>query len=557
MRRRARSTLGPRETSKRRYEESARNSSEPTTLPPTPTHRRFACWFWSLTVAGILSAGVVFRLVDLDRIPGINGDEAWFGVQVTDALAGRPFFWHTPNGNPLSPFHAGVLFLLHLLHPAPAFWLLRVPAVAAGLLLVGLAYPLLRKPLGVLTAVLITLLFASLPVNIIYGRIGWDPSQSACAVFIALGLVLRRRYLWAGLAFLAALLVHPSNVFAALPLLGPVVADLALWLVQQPAPKRRRVRRWMTFGTLAFVLSGVAVLQVLAPEWAAKLWAAVGRRAVDPGAAIDFAVAFGRLFSGVTSYRYVVGSVPSSFVWLSDATFWLAVPIVAALGVRQMVRQRDWRGLGLAAGLVAGLVAFYLVAGPAAISPHHERYALFCVAPAVVLFAMLASTLGSSAGRRGWTLDGVVLLCAALLTGFHCRYFQTFERTGGTSHETYWVGPAEMKKDAFNMVAKATGNATVTLVCESWWLYWPLRYLAAGQGRVRVVGVKGIEGAEHLMPTESRDQLLAVGFVGGPFERRLGNQGSGLEAWSIANSAGRDALRVWRLPRSTIRPRAE
>ena len=49
-----------------------------------------------------------FRTSDLGNLPGINGDEGWYGVQVNSMLAGRPFAMRTPTGLPLNPFFAGV-----------------------------------------------------------------------------------------------------------------------------------------------------------------------------------------------------------------------------------------------------------------------------------------------------------------------------------------------------------------------------------------------------------------------------------------------------------------
>src|SRR5438270_649405 len=79
-------------------------------------------------------------------IPGINGDEAWYGVQMESMLAGRPFAWATPSGLPLNPIHVGPLAMA-LWASGPVFWVLRAPAVASGLLLLPIAYVLLSRAL--------------------------------------------------------------------------------------------------------------------------------------------------------------------------------------------------------------------------------------------------------------------------------------------------------------------------------------------------------------------------------------------------------------------------
>lgn len=523
-------------------------------LSSTQVRSRLVLWLELLTVGAIVATGVTFRLIAIDRIPGLNGDEAWFGVQVTDALAGRPFHWHTPTGNPLSPFHAGVLYLLHLAHPAPAFWLLRVPSLAAGLLLVGLAYPMLHKPLGSRAAMVATLLLASLPVAIIYSRIGWDPSQSPCAVLVCLGLVFQRRYLWAGCAFLAALLVHPSNIFAAPALLGPLAADGIVWLVQQHPTTRKRVLRWIAPGCTALVLVVLALPALLAPDRTVVHWGAILRRAIDPRAMVDFAIAFGRLFSGATSYRYIVGDVPAGWVLGTDIAFWILCGGLGALGMRRLVRQRQWQTLGLAGGLLLSLTAFYLVAGVAAIRPHHERYALFCIPLVAVLFAKLVAVVDPNESHKVVPLIGTALLCAAMLVGFHTRYFRAFERTGGASHETYWTGVKELKQAAFDIVARNSDNESVILLAESWWLYWPMRYLAAGQGHIQVVAIDSAGTAAALSTLGKGRRAFAVGFAGGTLERLDERRQSTLRTWSLANAVGKDVLYVWELtPSATVR----
>src|SRR4051812_17499537 len=55
--------------------------------------------------ASTLIASVWYRSVDLGNVPGINGDEAWYGVQMESMLAGAPVRWLTPSRLPLNPIH--------------------------------------------------------------------------------------------------------------------------------------------------------------------------------------------------------------------------------------------------------------------------------------------------------------------------------------------------------------------------------------------------------------------------------------------------------------------
>src|SRR5688572_16401623 len=98
-------------------------------------------WRTLVALLVVISLGCAFRLVALDRIPGMNGDEAWFAVNVEERLAGRPAFERTPSGLPINPFHTVPLEFIARIS-APSFWGLRLPAAFWNMLALVLAYPL-------------------------------------------------------------------------------------------------------------------------------------------------------------------------------------------------------------------------------------------------------------------------------------------------------------------------------------------------------------------------------------------------------------------------------
>lgn len=53
-----------------------------------------------LALGAIVLAGVALRVIGLDRWPGINGDEAWYGVNAQLLLEGQRPFFRTGVGNP-------------------------------------------------------------------------------------------------------------------------------------------------------------------------------------------------------------------------------------------------------------------------------------------------------------------------------------------------------------------------------------------------------------------------------------------------------------------------
>src|SRR5262249_21935674 len=74
-----------------------------------------------VAVALVLAVSLWFRCVDLDHVPGVNGDEAYYGITVIELREGHSPPLRTYSGLPLNPFYSGPLFLLHLIWWSPSF----------------------------------------------------------------------------------------------------------------------------------------------------------------------------------------------------------------------------------------------------------------------------------------------------------------------------------------------------------------------------------------------------------------------------------------------------
>src|SRR6188472_146716 len=202
-------------------------------------------------VAVLLGTAIWFRLLRLASVPGLSGDEGWWGVQALAWLAGRPYEPRTTSGNPID------LFFL-------------VPV-------------------------------ALLPTAIAHSRICQDPSQSVfwsgLVVYLALLGVKERdaagRWLAAAIVlFPVALWTHPTNVFVAPFLLLPIVAPLAARM-----PASRRARIGVAVATAAALAAGLIVAWLafgIAPRAYPSLdkpWLALAAgRLVDAGQWLEFAV---------------------------------------------------------------------------------------------------------------------------------------------------------------------------------------------------------------------------------------------------------------------------
>jgi hypothetical protein len=502
-------------------------------------------------LGGVLVFGIALRVIALGHIPGINGDEAWYGVQVAMGLAGEGWATQTRSGNILNPFHSGCILFLELAHPTPAFWLLRVPSLLAGLLLIALAYPLLREPLGRESALIATLLLASLPVNIAYSRFGWDASQTMLAGLICLALVLRERYGAVVIAFGAAFLVHPTNLLLAPALVG--AAGGALWPRSKemtPAQKKKCLVATLAAGCMFAAL--VATLFLPQPGVAKHALANRLQRAADVAGWLSFIRLAGQLLTGVTIYRYIAGPVSRWAVALSDVVFWaLALPIVV-LGLRGLIRRRRWKEIGLACGLVVGLALLYLMGGLPAIRPSQERYALFSVTPICVLAAMLLRDLDLAWLNARRVFIGAGAGCCVLLAVFYREYFVQIQRAGSLSEKTFWTGPVEPKAAAAEIIRNhVRPGARVTVLAEDWWVYWPLRYLLGERSGIRYARYD--VGADvQLSVVRASDQLFAVGFAGGPMETRLANP---LHQWEVPGYGRKAVLHVWEFSADHSPPR--
>lgn len=497
----------------------------------------------ALNVLGLLVVAVILRVMKLGNIPGVNGDEAWMGVQAMEALHGvEGISWRTPTGNPLNFFFFLPELALHALW-APSFALLRVPAVVSGLVALAVNFWLCRKVLGVRAAWISTVLLAVLPVNIAYSRFAWDSCQTLlatlCAILPALQAVQDKEHrvrwlLWSGLGFAAALLVHPTNIFL-VPLLATAAVlswrtEIRQWWNEQSGGKRNAI----VLGGI-FVLAGL-VLTVMswrptAPGLAARLEMIRANGSSVEGMA-TFVEYFPRLFSGVTVYQYLAGScadrfsldrlarlrvepyatslatAPNTIGYRShDAVALTLFLLAGAVLWNRIRRERSPIDICLVAGFGLSLVAFYLVAGPGAIMPHFERYSICLVAPTALLLTRAADWLltGSARSMR-LAACGFLAIAWLWLASFYVNYYRFIERTGDESHMAFRTASVEPKATVLQHIESHRQHGTPAwIVSQEWWSFYPLEYLASADRELRNVR------AENVVPNPSADLVEALG----------------------------------------------
>lgn len=505
-------------------------SSVATSVAP---RRGWARWAGTAAVALAVGVGVLLRTYGLGRLPGVNGDEAWFAIQVQHLLERAPVEWRTPTDNLLSLVHVALTALFVAVAP-PSFGWLRAAPVLSSLVQLALVFLTLRRYFGRFTAGLGLALAALLPVSVAYARFSWEPSHVGMAVALAAYCALSGWAVRSALGFLVLLLAHPTGVFAA-PFL--VLAHLgAVW--REGSRKRALGLSALHVGLL---LAALRVLRYTASSERTSV------RLPDVLARLTSGsewVRFGRLYAGLltgdTTFRYIPGtSLPE---WVQGALL-LALGALLAVGAVGLVRRPGPRAAGVVLGWLATLLAFAALAGTGAMTPNVERYALVLVVPSLLAVAVLLREL-TRRGERPWRAAlPVAVVCVAMAGAFVTQYLRFLETTGGASEQTFWTGPdAEPKAQALRIIEMQSAGLRARVVVESWWVHHPMQYLAHGEPMEFVPLGRPVPAADSAFPGGT----WWVGFPGGPVEQMLSRAGRGTPLWEAKAGNGRPILRLWR-----------
>jgi hypothetical protein len=488
----------------------------------------------ALLAGSVLLVAVGFRLYALGRLPGINGDEAWYGLQVARLLNGDPVEWRTPNLNLPGPLQLGLLLLLLLFLPR-SFTALRLPSVISSLAQMALTYWVAKRHFDRVTAAIALLLTAALPINIAYARFGWDPSHSGLIAIVATHFALSGNVWASALAFTFALLVQPTNVFIA-PFLVAVLLGVENTRI---GLRGAALRTALHVALLSASLGVLKLTSATSTTWAARnLTGEALTRVADPSQWSESAVLYSRLLSGDSVYQYVVGTGYGTAT--IDLLVWLTLVGVSVAGGLALRTRTFGREAGVVVGWVGSLLSFFILAGPEAMRPESERYAVCLLVPTTLAVSVL---LRHAFERMARVLPLVAAGLAATLAlaSFGTHYLAELRSRGSSSHQTFWTGAVEPKEEAFQRIASDAQNRETCVVADTWWVYWPLAYLA--QGSHLQVAIAGQQP-----PTLPPGGIYWVGFPGGPFDRVASTNAGALPRWDIESAGARTALRVWWTP---------
>ena len=447
-----------------------------------------------MALAGL---AIVLRLIYLDHIPGINGDEAWGALKIRQFMNGQRDTWLL-----VTPTHRyipciGLLTWLCEQWGPPSLTLLRLPGAICGVGLVFAGFFAARRIFRwEVAAWSVAALIACLPMHMAYTRL------TGADMFVGLGTlalvycVLRGHWLASILVGIAVSMgIHPI-----IALLAPAPALLFWFAVLRPW-RASRPKKIAVFG-LSFVLLG-ACAWVLFSRYAGRTSKLGLAEALSVKNFLRFWVTLGDTLSGGSSYLYFTGRMHPI------AGLFLSVVGLAILGLTAYAGVKLWKQRTLAvphrifaACCIMSACLFY------AVSPLQnngiERYCLFLLIPIIFALGLLAQHGGFSGRTIIWSTS---IFCWLSVVSFYGLLMRPM-LAGASSHETYSTADPEPKAAAMAWIAqdaaRLASRRSVPIVADSWWLYWPLAYLASASDQFRVYQGPGDgwgnEGGGYYLP---------------------------------------------------------
>lgn len=506
---------------------------------------------WIALALAVVAANLVFRVVYLTTIPGINGDECQGGVLIREWLHGRtPPPWITQS-NRFVPFGVALASLVYRFG-SPSIELLRSLPFVAGLLTIVAVWfasrAVFRQP-WVRIGVVLTA--ACAPIQLVYSRVAWDPMLTSLAALLFLVLLVNERYVWSLFGLAVGFLVHPSAAFFA------PYGLLCFSVEALPRYVKSRSGRVLLIASLS---AGAVPL---------SLW--MYRRSVGQGGTgvrlsaygldtlTDYMVYMGGVLSGSVSFEGFVAKPSGTAAALFGVLDTAVVVALCWCAVRAW-RCSDMR-LGrrlLPLGVLAAMVSMYVFVP--LIDAGHDRYALVFVLPVIFTFGLAVddSNLSAAVQQRA-----AVLLPAWLLASYSVFFVGAFLSTGGYQFSTYQAGPVDPKVAATRWIladteARLGPSQPVRIVADSWWVFWPIRYLTMDNGHVRV---EHLAVVDLTMPADAKitnhadlEDVLqqngyAVGFANGYLARNLPalRRSQVCDTQSFPDYAGRAAVIAHRI----------
>jgi hypothetical protein len=193
-----------------------------------------------------------------------------------------------------------------------------------------------------------------------------------------------------------------------------------------------------------------------------------------------------------------------------------------------------------------------LVAGPQALVPNSERYALWMLTPHCLVTAVAWHHVALHLRQQKWLSLAAALTCGAWLLSFQYQYFLEILLHNSVTENAFATGPTEPKQAAFEAIVQQQRDRRVTRIyTEDWWTYWALKYLSLAREEIFEVTILDTPWSHRypvdflLSPLDERTtRAFYVGYATGDLVRRIGERNPSMQRIDIAGYANRKILTV-------------
>lgn len=465
--------------------------------------------------------GALSRVIWLDCLPGVNGDEALVPVQAYRLVHGLPATWYVnPGDRPQICPCLWPVAMLFSLTGTTEFWYLRVPTVLGSLLSCLAIWRGWGKLLGA-AAPWVALLLWSMPVEIMFSRFGWDPSLMSMSNALLGAALLGGKPLWIVLAILLGVLNHPFYL-----IMLPIVP--LLWIaLQRPNWLKPALLLAQVGGWTAVLLTYLLGHALGAPEPAKVNF-------------LRYCAGFPDLLSGQATFAYLVD--PSQHPLGSPLAYLLGLALVVALNALPWLDRQRARPLLAALGgsLWLSLGGLFLALGTQGVVTPNERNALMLVLPLVCWLVMRLSLLVSPQRLRGILLMlslGGLGLCVS-------DYFYPLRVYGNNSHRAFMCAPEEPRRTAFRQACRWLRPGAF-LITDDWHNFQPVSYLALPY-QIPVLNIDFVHRNSNLRDAlQSGCVLIAHAYS--PIAEEAKQSGLPLQMFTVQQAGGREVIQVFAL----------
>lgn len=405
---------------------------------------------WLLWV-GLVCLGVLARLIWLDHLPGLNGDETWYGIQTFRLFHGLPLAWNMlPGSRPLfSPISFLSQFPPGFLGVASILWL-RAPTVLASLLSLVLVYRW-KSWLGRREALMLTLLLAVAPAQICYARFGWDPSLTPFLLILLIS-ASRRQLAWGLAGGLLGMATHPFFVYA-LPV------GVLLWVC--------RVRpQWTQRLVLGTLVTCLALLTLPLPS-------PIGEIEAEWRDPLRFASGVVDLLDGESTFAYLVDREKAQLGGNVAAVVGVLLPLLMAFSAWQAARKGRTTLAAVGACALWIWAGHYNLLGTHTVIYQHDRNGLLMLVPIYLWAVAQGSAWTAKHPRWAW---GLVFGLSLWLTWRDWdRYLLDLRWHGTRSHRAFLCAPRDPREEALELACQYL-QPGCGIITDDHWNFYPLTY---------------------------------------------------------------------------------